>query len=48
MPRHKSQSFRKLQRQASRKDEVITPKAEKMRKLPPSLNKINKNITDDW
>ncbi|GIQ69597.1 hypothetical protein XYCOK13_24210 [Xylanibacillus composti] len=48
MPQHKSKSYNEQQRMDSMKDEAGTPNEEKMKKRPPSLNGIHKNVADDW
>lgn len=48
LPHNRSESSRELQRNASIKDEAVTPKPSKMKNRPPSLNQIDKNINDDW
>jgi hypothetical protein len=44
--KRKAKAYNELQRSASIRDERTTPSAEKMRRLPPSLNQIDKNETD--
>jgi len=48
LPHNRSESSHELQRNASIKEEAVTPKLGKMKKRPPSLNNIDKNINDDW
>jgi len=48
MPHNKSESYNEQQRKASMKDEAVTPSLSKMKKQPPSLNNISKNLNDDW
>lgn len=48
MPHHKSKAYNEQQRMDSMKDEARTPSEDKMKKRPPNLNGISKNVTDEW
>lgn len=45
--KHPSKSYNEQQNMSEFAEEAVTLKPEKAKAFPPSLNNINKNLTDD-